>query len=167
LDAALVLQYTVGLITKFPVEDIVYAPILAGKDENRLLAEYLVILENTPLSTEQRQVLEQLKRLLYQQKLPTYTVLLQNYPNPFNPETWIPFELAEGGKVTITIYDVHGQLVRTLSLGYVPAGVYQAKAKAAYWDGRNEAGERVASGVYFYNLQSGKLSAMKKMVILK
>jgi hypothetical protein len=167
LDAALVLQYTVGLITKFPAEDIVYAPILAGKDENRLLAEALVILENTSLSTEQRQVLEQLKRLLYQQKLLTHTALLQNFPNPFNPETWIPFKLAEGGKATITIYDIHGRLVRTLSLGYVSAGVYQTKAKAAYWDGRNETGERVASGVYFYRLQSGKFSATRKMVVLK
>jgi hypothetical protein len=167
-DAALVLQYTVGLITKFPAEEIVPAPILAGKDEDKLLAEALVILENTPLSTEQKQVLEQLKRLLYQQKLlPIHTVLLQNFPNPFNPETWIPFKLAEGGKVTITIYDVHGQLVRTLSLGYVPAGIYQTKVKAAYWDGRNEVGEHMASGVYFYRLQSGKFSAMRKMVIVK
>jgi hypothetical protein len=99
--------------------------------------------------------------------IPSRSELMPNFPNPFNPETWIPFKLAEGGKATITIYDINGRLVRMLSLGYVPAGVYQTKTKAAYWDGRNEAGERVASGVYFYNLQSGKFSAMKKMVILK
>jgi hypothetical protein len=108
-----------------------------------------------------------IKLLLGDDVIPRKSALFQNYPNPFNPETWIPFKLAEGGKVTITIYDVHGRLVRTFSLGYVPAGVYQTKAKAAYWDGRNEAGERVASGVCFYNLQSGKFSATRKMVILK
>jgi flagellar hook assembly protein FlgD len=92
---------------------------------------------------------------------------MPNFPNPFNPETWIPFKLAEGGKATITIYDINGRLVRMLSLGCVPAGVYQTKTKAAYWNGRNESGELVASGVYFYNLQSGKFKATRKMVILK
>jgi hypothetical protein len=99
--------------------------------------------------------------------IPSRSELMPNFPNPFNPETWIPFKLAEGGKATITIYDINGRLVRMLSLGCVPAGVYQTKTKAAYWNGRNESGELVASGVYFYNLQSGKFKATRKMVILK
>jgi predicted outer membrane repeat protein len=168
LDAALVLQYTVGLITKFPVEiTSTAAPTLSVKSEKETLMEGITRLEATELNSEQRKVLEQLKLLVFKQLMPKRTVLLQNYPNPFNPETWIPFKLAEGGKATITIYNQNGQLVRTLSLGYVPAGVYQTKTKAAYWNGRNESGELVASGVYFYNLQSGKFKATRKMVILK
>lgn len=93
--------------------------------------------------------------------------LLQNFPNPFNPETWIPFKLKESSDTSITIYDVHGRVVRKLDLGYIPAGIYQTKAKSAYWDGTNDMGERVASGIYFYHLEAGKFSASRKMVILK
>jgi hypothetical protein len=95
------------------------------------------------------------------------TELLQNWPNPFNPETWIPFKLKESSDVSITIHDVRGRIVRKLDLGYIPAGIYQTKAKAAYWDGTNDIGERVASGVYFYHLKSEGFSASRKMVILK
>jgi hypothetical protein len=99
--------------------------------------------------------------------IPNRTQLLQNWPNPFNPETWIPFKLKEASDTSITIYDVHGQVVRQLNLGYIPAGVYQTKSKSAYWNGTNDMGERVASGVYFYHLQAGEFSASRKMVILK
>jgi hypothetical protein len=99
--------------------------------------------------------------------MPKRTELLQNWPNPFNPETWIPFELKEASDTSITIYDVHGQVVRRLNLGYIPAGAYQTKSKAVYWNGINDMGERVASGVYFYHLQAGEFSASRKMVILK
>jgi flagellar hook assembly protein FlgD len=94
-------------------------------------------------------------------------VLLQNYPNPFNPETWVPYRLSTAGDVNINIYNVTGQLVRTLELGHREAGSYTAKERAAYWDGRNATGERVASGVYFYNIQSGSFHAIKRMVIVK
>ena len=99
--------------------------------------------------------------------VPDDTVLLQNYPNPCNPETWIPFQLAEGGDVRIRIYDMRGRLIKTLDLGYLRAGYYISKSSAAYWDGRNEVGERVASGVYIYQIQAGEKTFAKKMVILK
>ena len=99
--------------------------------------------------------------------LPVETSLLPNYPNPFNPETWIPYTLAAPAEVGVDIYAVDGQRVRTLSLGHQPAGVYRNRARAAYWDGRNNAGERVASGVYFYTFTAGKFTATRKMLILK
>jgi len=98
---------------------------------------------------------------------PKSSKLLQNYSNPFNPDTWIPYQLSEGADVTIRIYNVTGQLVRVLNLGHKPAGFFFSKAQAAYWDGRNEAGERVSSGVYFYQLRAGGFAAMRRMVILK
>ena len=94
-------------------------------------------------------------------------VLLANYPNPFNPETWIPYHLAHAADVTITIYDTKGAVVRQLDLGHQSAGYYTDRAKAAYWDGRNESGELVASGVYFYQLRTGNYSATRRMVIVK
>lgn len=97
--------------------------------------------------------------------LPAATVLLPNYPNPFNPETWIPYRLAIGGDVTLTIYDVHGKAVRQFTPGYQPAGTYQHRSRAAYWDGKNELGEPVASGVYFYTLTAADFSATRKMLI--
>ena len=98
---------------------------------------------------------------------PEQTLLLSNYPNPFNPETWIPYQLMKPAEVTITIYAVDGRLVRTLALGHQPAGNYQNRSRAAYWDGRNALGERVASGVYFYTLTAGNFTATRKMLIRK
>lgn len=76
-------------------------------------------------------------------------VLLQNFPNPFNPETWIPFRLEKEDTVTINIYGQSRSLVRTLPYGIKPAGDYATREKAAYWDGKNFAGEPVASGNVF------------------
>ena len=104
---------------------------------------------------------------LFARVIPKHSQLLQNYPNPFNPETWIPFQLSKDVDVTIKIYDVRGRIVRQLNLGYIPAGIYQTKAKAAYWNGANNLGERVSSGVYFYHIQADSFSASRKMVILK
>ncbi|RKU37300.1 hypothetical protein C6495_02090 [Candidatus Poribacteria bacterium] len=98
---------------------------------------------------------------------PEKTVLLANYPNPFNPETWIPYQLSEAAEVTVTIHSSDGKLVRTLALGQLPAGIYQTRTRAAYWDGRNAQGEPVASGIYFYTLTAGDFSATRKMVIRK
>jgi len=98
---------------------------------------------------------------------PEKTVLLANYPNPFNPETWIPYQLSEAAEVTVTLHSSDGKLICTLELGQVPAGTYQNRSRAAYWDGRNAAGEPVASGVYFYTLTAGDFSATRKMVIRK
>ena len=99
--------------------------------------------------------------------IPQETVLLSNYPNPFNPETWIPYQLAKSGDVKITIYDARGIVVRGLELGYRQAGHYTNRSRAAYWDGCNGLGEAVASGIYFYQLETDTISALRKMVILK
>ena len=109
------------------------------------------------------QFLEQLLAAL----TPKETALLANFPNPFNPETWIPYHLAKDVDVTLTIYAIDGQVVRTLALGHQPAGIYQARSRAAYWDGRNAIGEPVASGVYFYTLTAGDFTATRKMLIRK
>ena len=99
--------------------------------------------------------------------IPEETALLPNYPNPFNPETWIPYQLSEPAEVTLRIYTVNGILVRTLVLGYTPAGIYQSRSRAAYWDGKNDVGEPVASGVYFYTLTAGDFTATRKLLIRK
>lgn len=99
--------------------------------------------------------------------IPEETTLLANYPNPFNPETWIPYQLANPSDVRITIYDTRGTVIRRLDLGHQREGYYASRSRAAYWDGRNTVGERVASGVYFYQLQTDHLSLLRKMLILK
>ena len=116
-------------------------------------------------ATSQRGIrfLEQLLAAL----TPKETALLPNYPNPFNPETWIPYRLAEDAFVTLTIYNGSGRVVRTLDVGHRTAAFYESRAKAIYWDGRNEFGERVASDVYFYHLSAGDYSATRKMLVLK
>ena len=117
------------------------------------------------------------------QPLPKSDALLQNYPNPFNPETWIPYQLADSAQILLIIYDVRGRIVRKFNIGQKAAGFYVDREKAAHWDGRNNLGERVSSGIYFYRLKvgpvsvgtnsaipsigAGKFNAMRKMVILK
>ena len=110
--------------------------------------------------------IENLQRLLAL-LIPEETKLLANYPNPFNPETWIPYHLANARDVTITIYDARGAVVCQLDLGHQREGYYTHRSRAAYWDGRNDVGERVASGIYFYQLQVDNVSRLRKMVILK
>ena len=100
-------------------------------------------------------------------QVPETTALLPNYPNPFNPETWIPYQLAKPSEVSLTIYDIHGQVVRTLDFGHQRAGVYRSRGRTAYWDGKNEFGEPVASGIYFYTLKAGDFSETRKMLIRK
>ena len=114
-------------------------------------------------------VLEQFLAVLTQGTQPTLekTDLLANYPNPFNPETWIPYQLAQPTEVTIFIHAIDGALVRTLSFGKMPAGVYRSRSRAAYWDGKNAHREQVASGVYFYTLKAGQFTATRKMLIRK
>ena len=98
-------------------------------------------------------VLEQLHAAL----IPQENALLPNYPNPFNPETWIPYHLANDADVTLTIYDMNGLVVRQFALGHQAAGRYQNRSRAVHWDGHNEFGEEVASGVYFYHLSAQRL----------
>ena len=95
------------------------------------------------------------------------TRLLPNYPNPFNPETWIPYQLAKAADVSVTIYDVGGRLVRTVSVGFKPVGYYLTRERAAYWDGRNETGESVSSGVYFIQFLSGDFATTRRIVVVK
>ena len=113
-----------------------------------------------------KQGIENLERLLAS-LIPEETALLANYPNPFNPETWIPYQLAESAEVTLTIYDMNGQLVRRLAVRYQAAGIYRSRSRAVYWDGRNQFGGSVASGLYFYTLTAGDFTATRRMVILK
>ena len=113
-----------------------------------------------------KQGIENLERLLAS-LIPDETALLRNYPNPFNPETWIPYQLAESAEVTLTIYDMNGEIVRRLEVGYKAAGMYRSRSRAAYWDGRNGLGESLASGVYFYTLTAGEFTATRRMLILK
>ena len=93
--------------------------------------------------------------------------LFQNFPNPFNPGTWIPYQLHNDSDVTITIYSEKGNRVNELKLGHKSAGIYTTYGRAAYWDGRNKSGEKVASGVYFYSIQAGNFTATRKMMVLE
>ena len=113
-----------------------------------------------------KQGIENLETLLHS-LIPEATALLHNYPNPFNPETWIPYQLAESAEVTLTIYDMNGELIRRLAVGHQAAGMYKNRSRAVYWDGRNQLGESVASGLYFYTLTAGEFTATRKMLILK
>ena len=144
----------------------IYPPHLKGitaADMQHLLTQARQMALTDPTYLRGISVLEQLLALL----LPKETALLPNYPNPFNPETWIPYQLAKSAEVTLHIYSVNGELVRTLSLGHQLAGMYQTRSRAAYWGGRNSLGETVASGVYFYTLTAGDYTATRKMLIRK
>ena len=114
-----------------------------------------------------RQGIANLQNLLASPIIPQETALHANYPNPFNPETWIPYQLAAPSEVTLTIHDMSGTVVRRLEVGHQPAGLYQSRSRAAYWDGRNGRGESVASGLYFYTLTAGDFTATRKMLIKK
>ena len=136
---------------------------LTAVDVQRWLIDAKALEVRDPIMKRGFVVLEQLLAVL----TPTETTLLPNYPNPFNPETWIPYRLAEDTFVTLTIYDGSGRVVRTLDVGHRIASAYESRSKAIYWDGRNNLGEQVASGVYFYTLTAGDFSATRKMLILK
>ena len=120
----------------------------------------------TVTAEDVRQSLIQLPALIAYE-IPSETELLRNYPNPFNPETWIPYRLAEDAFVILTIYDGSGRVIRTLDVGHRIAAVYESRSKAIHWDGRNDLGEQVASGVYFYTLTAGDFSATRRVVIIK
>ena len=108
-----------------------------------------------------------IRPLLAPASLPTTTKLLTNYPNPFNPETWIPYQLATPSDVSITIYNSRGVVVRNIKLGRQTAGYYTTRSRAAHWNGRNSTGERVATGMYFYQFKTDDMSELKKMIIMK
>ncbi|MCG9127611.1 cadherin domain-containing protein [Candidatus Poribacteria bacterium] len=99
--------------------------------------------------------------------IPPNTALLANYPNPFNPETWIPFQLNNSANVSFTIYNLSGELIRHLKLGVLDPGYYLNREKAAYWDGRNQNGEKVATGIYFCKFKTNDYSSIIRLIIHK
>ena len=139
----------------------------AGRIKRRRIA--LTELENLSDTDPQMLLAAKLLRqwLATTGEIPTDTRLLPNYPNPFNPETWIPYHLARSADVSILIHNILGQPVRRLEIGRRHAGRYIERSQAAYWDGRNDAGELVTSGIYFYSIEVGEFSATRKMVIGK
>jgi hypothetical protein len=86
----------------------------------------------------------------------------QNYPNPFNPTTEIAFGIPEGVEVNLTIYNLFGQLVRTLVSGQLPAGKHRVT-----WNATDDSGRRVASGIYLYVLKAGSVTIQKKLTLMK
>jgi hypothetical protein len=120
-----------------------------------------------PLRWLGQYAVQQVELRVQQNQMPAPFALGQNCPNPCNPETWIPYQLTEPATVTLQIYSLDGRVVRTLRLGLKPAGMYQSKGRAIYWDGRNESGEKVSSGVYFYHLTAGRFSSTKRMLLIK
>ena len=137
--------------------------LLTASEVKRWLRQAQQVNDKAPVFQRGIAVLENLLAIL----TPKETVLLPNYPNPFNPETWIPYQLAAPADVTLRIYAANGALVRTLTLGYQSVGIYHNRSRSAYWDGKNELGEPVASGIYFYTLSADKFTATRRMVIRK
>ena len=153
-----------------PYRQIIFSPdgmtVAVGHDDGRIrLLPIETVLPQ--LSYDMPVAVEPDRGLLDPLKTVKSDALLPNYPNPFNPETWIPYQLAATSSVRIHIYDSMGQQVRTLDLGQQPAGTYYTRNRAAYWDGRNALGEHVATGVYFYRLETDNFNATKRMVVVK
>lgn len=140
--------------------------LLKTLDREALQARLQELQAESDGSLKYQQAIALLEKVLASMR-PDKTALLANYPNPFNPETWIPYHLGKSANVEITIYNGYGTVVRHLDLGHQSTGYYMSRSRAAYWDGRNDFGERVASGIYFYQLQADTVSPLRKMVILK
>ena len=152
-------------------DDAAAAPAIVGMKLNAIQIDRIEEQIDLLIATNDRSPAA-LRTLVYLQHLlatarPEKTQLFANYPNPFNPETWIPYELATDTHVKITIYNTQGVVIRTLQFGHQSAGYYTERDRAAYWDGRNALGEQVASGLYFYQLETDEMSSLRKMVILK
>ncbi|MEW6701085.1 MAG: T9SS type A sorting domain-containing protein [Bacteroidota bacterium] len=94
--------------------------------------------------------------------LPTHYRLLNNYPNPFNPSTKIVFEIPQSENVSLVIYNIAGQLIRTLADENFPAGRFEK-----VWDGRDNLGREVSSGIYIYRLKAGAFNRSARMVLMK
>ena len=148
------------------IVNLVDPTVLESLDRNVLQAQLQILRAESDGSVKYQNAIALLEAFLAATR-PEETVLLANYPNPFNPETWLPYHLANASNVRITIYDTRGVVVRRLDLGHQREGYYTSRSRAAYWDGRNHVGERVASGIYFYELAADDISLLRKMVILK
>ena len=128
---------------------------------------YKLSVQGEILTGEQQICLAAGRVYLSLQHLPTTTVLRQNYLNPFNPGIWIPVDLADEAEVRLNIYSSEGVLVRQMNLGRKRAGSYQCRQQAIHWNGRNQDGESVTSGVYFYHLKTDDSVSIEKMTVLK
>jgi hypothetical protein len=94
--------------------------------------------------------------------LPLRTELNCNYPNPFNPETQLQFSLAEPGVVKIDVYNLQGQLIKTLTNAYYPSGRY-----TVVWDGSDSDNKQVGSGIYFYRMKTKDYIETRRMSLIK
>ena len=151
---------------------VVAAPSMTAKielttEQKHHIASAIDKLESNANRSSAEEIALNVLKAILPERLPTQTQLLANYPNPFNPETWLPFELSQDTEVIVSIYDVQGKRVRQLQLGMMMAGKYVGADRAAHWDGKTEAGERVSSGTYFYQIEAGDYTETRKMVILK
>ncbi|MDE0013667.1 MAG: T9SS type A sorting domain-containing protein, partial [Candidatus Poribacteria bacterium] len=160
LDEGAVAPLNTDLFTDIPEE------FLDGLDLSMIASTLDALVIENDDSLKYQRAITFFQALLIHMR-PEETLLLANYPNPFNPETWIPYELANPSNVTIIIYNMQGIVVRRLDLGHQQEGYYTGRGSAAYWDGKNDMGEHVASGIYFYQLQADNMSFLRKMVILK
>jgi len=97
-----------------------------------------------------------------EREIPARFALNQNYPNPFNPATTFEFEVPVASKIRLTVYNLLGEAVRTLLDAPAEAGIHRAT-----WDGKDDAGRSVVSGVYFYRMEAGDFVGTRKMVLLK
>ena len=146
--------------------------VLANKliftpQQKRHIQSAIVELEDMPARSEAEELVFSFLKAILLEKLPAQPQLLRNYPNPFNPDTWIPFELSQDSEVAVNIYNVEGTPVRSISVGYLEAGSYACQSKAIYWNGKTDTGERVASGTYFYTLETEGYTSTQKMIILR
>lgn len=133
-----------------------------------LLQSFLENIEEISGDNTQKTLVRRfLKELLKDYKVPLKTRLFANYPNPFNPETWIPYQLGEDSDITLRIYDTSGKIIRELFTGHQVSGYYINRETAAHWDGKNDSGEKVASGVYFYELETQNFKKIKRLLIIK
>ena len=138
-----------------PTEAIAYSDdlVITSNDPNQ--SEVTVALSGTGISTGNDLDL-----------IPTVTELTGNYPNPFNPTTKVNFSLKADSKVSLSIYNVRGQRVKTLVAGNMQAGYH-----SIVWDGRDDNGKSVSSGVYFSGFDAadkiGDYTSVKKMILLK
>jgi hypothetical protein len=96
------------------------------------------------------------------EQMPENFRLYQNFPNPFNPETTIKFAVPEDSDVAVQIFDITGRLVQTLVSSRLSAGVYEIK-----WNGRDQGGQEVGSGIYFYRLMTGGFTQTKRMLLIR
>ena len=148
------------------IANLIDPAILETLDRDVLEAQLRILRTESDGSAKYRDAIAMIEAFLAAAR-PHETVLLPNYPNPFNPETWIPYHLANPSDIVVTIYDARGSVIRRLELGHQSEGYYTSQSRAVYWDGRNNVGEPVASGIYFYQLQADNTSLLRKMVILK